>query len=113
MHIKSVCIFLNVLELKKAPVLNSVTVKNSTVLKIQWRAPDTDKYTGKITYFEICYFKSKSISCSFVSVESSLVETAINGLQPNMEYKIKIRAVVALGHGPYSNNVTATTLEAG
>ena len=104
------------LELKKAPVLYDIIPASSRSLELLWRALETDQYTGEIVYHEICYQKSNNdinANCSFETVGGTLTRAVISGLHPFQEYKIKIRGVVALGYGPYSNVFISTTPETG
>ena len=104
------------LDLESAPNLTSVVATSSEALKLSWTVPMTDNYTGDISYYQICYQRSSTPThsgCSLVSAGSNLTEVEINGLLPYREYRVKIRGVVALGYGPYSNVLLQTTLEAG
>ena len=104
------------LDLESAPNLTSVVATSSQTIKLNWTAPMTDNYTGDISYYQICYQRSSTPTdsgCSLASAGSDLTEFEINGLLPYREYRVKIRGVVALGYGPYSNILLATTHEAG
>lgn len=111
----SIC-FLSFLELKLSPYLTTITATSSQTIQLNWKAPKTDRYTGEISYYQICYQKSKTStnsSCSLISAGGNLSEVEITGLHPYQEYRFKIRGVVALGYGPYSNVLLSTTHEAG
>lgn len=85
-------------------------------VELNWTAPATDNYTGGISYYEICYQKSNvpaSGSCSLISVGKDLFHTVVSGLYPYQQYRVRVRGVVALGYGPYSNALVARTHEAG
>lgn len=102
-----------ILELKNAPVLQNVIAKGSRSLQLQWITPSTDNYTGSILSYQIWYQKSSGqTNCRMVSVSSNLTQAVISSLHPFQGYKVKIRGVVALGYGPYSNLITSTTHEA-
>ncbi|XP_028401484.1 phosphatidylinositol phosphatase PTPRQ-like [Dendronephthya gigantea] len=100
-------------ELKNAPVIQNVIVTSSRSLQLYWISPSTDEYTGSILNYQICYQKSTDqTNCSLVSVSVNLTQAVISSLHPFQEYEVKIRGVVALGYGPYSNLFTSTTHEA-
>lgn len=104
------------LELKKAPVLYNIVPASSRSLDLHWTAPESDQYTGEIVYYEICYQKSNvdvGANCLFETVGGNLTRALISGLHPFQEYRIKIRGVVALGYGPFSNVFMSTTPETG
>ncbi|XP_028400896.1 protein sidekick-2-like [Dendronephthya gigantea] len=102
-------------ELKNAPNLTNVVVTSARSFELNWIAPATDNYTGGISYYEICYQKSNvpvNGSCSLVSAGSDVLQATVNRLHPYQQYRIRIRGVVALGYGPYSNTIMAKTHEA-
>ena len=103
-------------ELESAPHLTKLVATSSQTLNLSWTAPITNNYTGEISYYQICYQKSDTSvnsSCSLISVGSNLTQVEIRGLRPYQEYQVQVRGVVALGYGPYSNVLLATTHEAG
>lgn len=81
-------------------------------LEIFWSPPATDNYTGDLSAYEICSQASHE-NCSTVTVDGGLVRAVVNDLHPNREYHVKMRGVVALGYGPFSNTMSKTTPEAG
>ena len=104
------------LELESAPDLTNVIATSSQTLHLSWTAPVTSNYTGEISYYQICYKKSSDFgtsNCSLASVRSNLTQAKIDGLHPYQDYAVRIRGVVAMGYGPYSNVLLATTDEAG
>ena len=102
-------------ELKNAPVLINATVLGPRSVKLQWSMPLTDNYTGRLLGFEICYRKTdvKGDNCSLFSVKGMKNQTVVSGLWPYQQYELMVRAVVALGTGPYSNVLNLTTDETG
>ena len=102
-------------ELKNAPVLINATVLGPRSVKLQWSMPLTDNYTGRLLGFEICYRKTdvKGDNCSLFSVKGLKNQTVVSGLLPYQQYELMVRAVVALGTGPYSNVLNLTTDETG
>lgn len=108
--------FILLSELENAPVLDTVIPNSPQSLMLQWTAPATDQHTGAIVYYEICYERSSTphdTNCLVVSVNGNLTQTVVNDLHPFQEYKVKVRGVVAMGHGPFSSVVMATTPEKG
>ena len=104
------------LELENAPVLQSIVPVSSRSLELHWSVPATNEYTGEILYYQICYQKSSifnDVNCSLASVGGNLTEAVISGLHPFQEYRLKLRGVVALGYGPFSNVLMSTTYESG
>lgn len=102
--------------LENAPVLYTVVPTSARSLELEWTAPDTDKYTGEILYYQVCYQKSSisnDINCTLESVDGNLIQAVMSGMHPFQEYRVKIRGVVALGYGLFSNVLMSTTAETG
>ncbi|XP_028400814.1 uncharacterized protein LOC114523946 [Dendronephthya gigantea] len=100
-------------ELKNAPNLTNVVATSARSVELNWTAPEN--FTGVISYYQICYQRSNvpvSESCSKLSAGSDDSQAVINGLLPYRQYIVRIRGVVPLGYGPYSDALMATTHQA-
>ena len=79
---------------------------------VEWLAPQTDKFTGGISKYELCYIGNFSMSnCTEIGAAS--LQWNITELHPDVRYELKIRSAALLGYGPFSAKKYATTFESG
>ena len=86
---------------------------SSTNLSIQWSPLTTDKFTGRIKKYEICYSEAFDLDTCVVFDSVSKLQWTITDLHPYTKYHVKIRAAAVLGYGPFSVTRNKTTLESG
>ncbi|XP_043281864.1 Down syndrome cell adhesion molecule-like protein Dscam2 isoform X2 [Venturia canescens] len=102
---------------------------SSTELKVIWDPPDHDLWNGEILGYHVGYkeyrmsaeqysYQTVESRISTASVELGLARTAISGRQCQLNnlkkftrYSIVVQAYNALGEGPLTSEVVATTLE--
>jgi hypothetical protein len=79
---------------------------------VEWRAPKTDKFTGDVSMYELCYSGDFDINtCIEIGAASS--RWNVTDLYPSVRYELKMRSAALLGYGPYSFVIYATTRFAG
>ena len=83
------------------PCLFVVTFVSSSSVKLQWKPPKTPN--GVITQYSIQLNEINAINF----VNNTLMDT-IEGLSPDTEYVLQLRAHTALGAGP-SSSITFLT----
>lgn len=84
-----------------------------TNLSIEWSLLTTDKFTGGIEKYEICYNGDFGLDTCVVVGGVSNLQWTITDLHPYTKYYVKIRAAAVLGYGPFSVPRYETTLESG
>jgi hypothetical protein len=85
---------------------------STTSLAAGWLAPKTDKFTGSISKYELCYSGDfNTTGC--IDIGAASTQWNVTELHPHVEYELKIRSAALLGYGPFSPVKYATTLESG
>ena len=79
---------------------------------MEWDSPKTDKFTGGISKYEICYTGAFGTG-DCINIGANSLQWNVTELHPHVRYELKIRAAALLGYGPFSSIEYATTLEAG
>ncbi|XP_023317526.1 Down syndrome cell adhesion molecule-like protein Dscam2 [Trichogramma pretiosum] len=105
-----------------------VEPSSSTELKVTWEPPDDDLWNGEILGYHVGYkeqrhgteyvYKTVEGRISTASIALGLAKTAIpgrqcqlSGLKKYARYSVVVQAYNALGPGPMTPEVVATTLE--
>ena len=97
-----------------APQAVTVTPESSTNLSVSWDPVPPLNKNGVITEYEIRYNQSTfSEEVSFVTVPADSSQLVLVGLEEYVNYTVSVRAYTSVGEGPFSSNITATTLEDG
>ena len=87
---------------------------NSTSIEITWEPVRLIDQNGIITQYEVEYVASMfSTIAQAQSTLPSLLMITLTGLEEYVQYSIRVRAYTAVGAGPFSQPVVATTLEDG
>ena len=81
-------------------------------MAVEWRAPKTDKFTGDISKYELCY-SGEFDSTGCIEIGAASLKWNVTELHPHVRYEVKIRSAALLGYGPFSIVKYATTLESG
>ena len=87
----------------------TVTVLDSTGISVHWGPVSQIDQNGIITHYQVEY----TSSISTAAFNTTLMSLPINGLEEYTEYTLRIRAFTSVGGGPFSQPVTATTLQDG
>ena len=98
-------------ELATIPTIIKIS-PNATSFTIEWLPPATDKFTGNISKYEICYagdFDTRGC----IEIGAAYLRWNVTELHPYVRYELKMRSAALLGYGPYSPVNYATTLESG
>lgn len=94
-----------------APRDVDVKAIGSRSLQITWKPPEEEFKNGKIIGYHVGYKKNNSNS-PYLYVTKQLEETCIlENLEKFMSYAVHVQALTAVGPGPRSEDVIATTLE--
>ncbi|XP_070539464.1 fibronectin type-III domain-containing protein 3A-like isoform X2 [Ptychodera flava] len=72
-------------------------------LEVQWKAPNN--YGSEITSYNISIGEKQ-----LITVNGSVTETLLEGLVPDMKYRIRVQAVNSIGVGHYSAPLKVSTL---
>ena len=91
----------------RAPELTSVSVLNSTSVRVEWKKVSEAFTHGIITKYVIFY--TDGIDTRNKEVPASLLEAVINGLRQSTEYSFQVTAETVKGPGPKSDPKNATT----
>ena len=97
----------------KGPNITSVSVINSTALKVTWEKLSPDYSNGDITKYEVCYNdKIFSTVCPLnKEVESTDTMIVLTGLNEATTYYIRVRAATKIGVGKLGIMKNNRTLE--
>ena len=104
---------INTLELAPSGPPINITLRpiSSTQIRASWVQPPLDERNGVIVGYDISITPEDKINQGDItSMNENILTYAINNLQPGTNYSVKIRAKTTPGAGPYSVQVTATTL---
>lgn len=79
---------------------------------VEWLAPQTDKFTGDLSKYELCYTGDFDVS-NCIEISAASLQWNVTELHPYVRYELKIRSAALLGYGPFSAVKYATTFESG
>ena len=90
-------------------------VLSSTEIKVCWEEVPAINMNGLITVYMVNYTPLDTFAgqISSVTVNTTLMNAILTGLEEYVEYNIRVRAYTSVGPGPYSDDVIERTLEAG
>ena len=84
---------------------------------MSWEEVPAIDQNGIITAYEVRYQPlmtfNGALMTAIASVNASVFELELNGLEEFVEYNISVRAYTSVGAGPYSPEVTERTNEDG
>ena len=96
-----------------APLGVSAYNISSTSLLISWNPPPKGKQNGIIRRYTV-YFHARNLpksDAATINLNSTALQTLINGLNIFTYYKVSVSASTKVGEGPQSNEVTVRTDE--
>ena len=92
-----------------------VMAVSSTSIYVTWDVVPPIDQNGIITMYEVVYQPLETfngiISTQTMNVSGTEMSVILIELQEFVNYTISVRAYTSVGAGPYSNEVTVTTLE--
>jgi hypothetical protein len=94
-----------------APIADQQTPQNSNGLFFDWLAPSSNG-GSVLTGYKVQYSTEPDMVTTPVSTGSTSTFFNINGLLSGATYYMRVAAVNAIGTGPYSDTVSATTYTA-
>ena len=93
----------------------TVLVNSSTTIEVRWDIVLPIDQNGIITMYEVMYQPLETfngiISTQTMNVSGTEMSVILIELQEFVNYTISVRAYTSVGAGPYSDEVTVTTLE--
>ena len=93
----------------------TVLVDSSTTIEVRWDIVPPIDQNGIITMYEVMYQPLETfngiISTQTMNVSGTEMSVFLIELQEFVNYNISVRAYTSVGAGPYSDEVTVTTLE--
>ena len=93
----------------------NVSVNSSTAILVTWEeVPDLDQ-NGIITTYEVLYNPMETFDGELIpqTLNTTDIFTYLSELEQDVDYNISVRAYTSIGPGPYSEEISATTLEDG
>ena len=89
-------------------------VMSSTEIRVSWtEVPEIDR-NGIITMYEVMYEPLMTFGVlTPATVNTTNLTIIVGGLEKYVNYSISVRAYTSEGPGPYSEDVTARTMEDG
>ena len=92
-------------------------VISSTEIAVSWEEVPAISQNGLITMYEIQYEPlepfDEQLSIETLNTSGPVLMMNLTGLEEYVEYNISVRAYTSTGPGPYSDPLTARTLEDG
>jgi hypothetical protein len=91
----------------------NVSVNSSTILLVTWEEISGLDQNGIITIYEVLYDPVETFDGMLVpqTVNTTVLFAYLTELQQNVDYFISVRAYTSIGSGPYSEEISARTLE--
>ena len=88
---------------------------SSTSIRVSWEEVPAIDQNGIITTYEVRYQPLMTFNGALMTatVNTSVFELELNGLEEFVVYNISVRAYTSVGAGPYSPEVTERTNEDG
>ena len=98
-HVKFLaCIFLSVPSRTQISSVTKAVSSGSAALEISWTAPSSDV---PISGYQISYRVMSGRWSRDLALPASTLSYLIASLQPNMQYKVRVRALSPIGTGRY------------
>ena len=92
----------------------SVTVIDSSTIKVNWSGVSEINQNGIITQYEVMYEPLTTFGVLTTStVNTTSLSITLMGLEEYVEYNISVRAYTSVGPGPYSVGIVRRTFEDG
>ena len=91
----------------------TATAVSSTEIEVSWEEVPAINENGVITMYEVLYTPLMTFGGQIAtdSVNTTVLNITLTGLQEYVEYNISVRAYTSVGPGPYSDGVVSRTLE--
>ena len=91
----------------------NVSVNSSTVVLVIWEEISALDQNGIITIYEVLYDPMETFDGMLApqTVNTTALFVYLTKLQENVDYFISVRAYTSMGSGPYSEAISARTLE--
>ena len=91
----------------------NVSTNSSTLILVTWEEVSVLDQNGIITIYEVRYDPMETFDGVLApqTVNTTELFTYLNKLQQNVDYFISVRAYTSIGSGPYSEEISARTLE--
>ena len=86
-------------------------VLSSTEIRVSWTEVSEIDRNGIITMYEVMYEPFGVLTPATVNTTNLFI--IVGGLEEDFDYNISVRAYTSMGPGPYSEDVTARTMEDG
>ncbi len=91
---------------------------NSTLIAVKWSEVPPIDQNGIIISYEVKYEPLETfgglLGTKYVNTtDGAILETVLDSLQEYVEYNVSVRAYTDVGAGPFSPEVTQSTLENG
>ncbi|CAI8037865.1 Receptor-type tyrosine-protein phosphatase F [Geodia barretti] len=98
-----------------APQNVTTMAESSTEIVVTWEEVPAIDENGDITMYEVEYMPLETfngqIATDSVTVDPTLLNTTLTGLEEYVDYNISVRAFTSVGPGPYSDGMVERTLE--
>lgn len=95
----------------ESPDVISSTAIDSTTIEMVWTEPPVDTHNGIILSYNIILTVANTMDTFSINATSTSVN--ITGLHPFYVYSLRVAGMTRHGTGPYSDDVSVTTLEDG
>ena len=111
--------FLSIFIVAPASPPNDVNVLgiSSTEIQVTWGIVPPIDQNGIITMYEVLYEPLETFGGAIrpltVTVSGAEMSVVLTNLQEFVSYTVSVRAYTSVGEGPYSQGMTASTLEDG
>ena len=96
-----------------APQNVMTMAESSTEITVTWEEVPAIDENGNITMYEVEYMPLETfdgqIATNSVTVDPTLLNTTLTGLEEYVDYNISVRAFTSVGPGPYSVSTVERT----
>ena len=91
----------------------NASVISSTVVLVTWEEISVLDQNGIITIYEVLYDPMETFDGMLApqTIITTVLFAYLTKLQQNVDYFISVRAYTSIGSGPYSEAISARTLE--
>ena len=91
----------------------NASVNSSTIILVIWEEISALDQNGIITIYEVLYDPMETFDGMLApqAVNTTALFIYLTKLQQNVDYFISVRAYTSMGSGPYSEAISARTLE--
>ena len=90
---------------------------SSTSIKVTWKPPTAVDHNGVLTFYTVYYqaagYNFTNNTLKGKKVAAPLTEAILTGLEPFVEYIVKVSASTAAAEGPVSISIVVRTTQAG